>query len=140
MLRIKEHLQKVASPHARINVKPPKAEMVEVHFKVKFREMPGMDKELYKKQLKQTINEYLSPWAYENSEVNFSANIEFSSIIQLIDNQSYVDYLTDFKIAQYQLDENNSIIGNAIQNLNKITPQTDFTLFIPTDSHVIEEI
>lgn len=140
MLRIKEHLQKVASPHARINIKPPKAELVQVHFKVKFRIEPGMDSRLYVNQLKQTINEYLSPWAYENAEVNFAGNIEFSSIIQLIDNQNYVDYLTDFKISQYMLDENNEITGSAIQNLNKITPQTDFTLFIPNDTHQIEEI
>lgn len=140
MLRIKEYLGKIASPHARINVKPPKAEMIEVHFNVKFHSKPGMDTRLYINRLMETINAYLSPWAYEGNEVAFATNIEFSSIIQLVDNQEYVDYLTDFKISQFVLDENNQKIGGAIQNLTKITPQTDFTLFIPNETHQIEEI
>lgn len=137
MLMIKEHLTKIASPHVRINVKAPKQEKVEVIFKVKFHLEEGMDSGLYITELKQTINAYLSPWAYETSEINFANEIEFSSIIQLVDNQSYVDYLIDFKVNQYILDANNEVVGSVIQNLNKITPQTDFTLFIPNDSHQI---
>lgn len=140
MLLIKEHLHKIASPHARINVKPPKLEKVKIQFKVKFHHQDGMDTRLYIAELINTINVYLSPWAYDTAEVNFANEIEFSSIIQLIDNQSYVDYITDFKVAQYILNENNEIVGGAIQNLNKITPQTDFTLFIPNESHQVQEI
>ncbi|AUP79066.1 baseplate J/gp47 family protein [Flavivirga eckloniae] len=141
MLLIKEHLGKKASPHVRINVKAPKLEKVEIQFNVKFHVVQGMDTRLYIDQLKDIINNYLSPWAYDDSEdFNFANDIEFSSIIQLIDNQSFVDYITEFKVSQYKLDENNEIIGNAIQNLNKITPQSDFTLFIPTETHSITEI
>lgn len=140
MILIKEHLQKIASPHARINVKPPRLEKVEINFMVKFHIVEGMDTRLYTKQLKETINQYLSPWAYENTEVNFANEIEFSSIIQLIDNQSFVDYITDFKVTQYVLNENFQVVGNPIQNLNKITPQTDFTLFVPNETHHIQEI
>jgi hypothetical protein len=137
MLLIKEHLAKITSPHVRINVKAPKQEKVEVIFKVKFHLQEGMDSGLYVTELKQTINAYLSPWAYETSEINFANEIEFSSLIQLIDNQSYVDYLIDFRVNQYILDANNEVAGSAIQNLNKISPQTDYTLFIPNDSHQI---
>lgn len=141
MLKIKEHLYKVASPHARINVKPPRTEKVQVNFKVKFHETPGMDNRLYIARLKDTINKYLSPWAYEgNDDVSFAGEMEFSSIIQLIDNQEYVDYITDFKITQYVLNENSEVVGTPIQNLNRITPQTDFTLFVPNESHLIAEI
>ncbi|MEO8517037.1 MAG: hypothetical protein ABI426_09840, partial [Flavobacterium sp.] len=140
MRLIKEHLHKIASPHARINVKPPKLEKVKIQFKVKFHHQDGMDTRLYIAELINTINVYLSPWAYDTAEVNFANEIEFSSIIQLIDNQPYVDYITDFKVKQYILNENNEIVGGAIQNLNKITPQTDFTLFIPNESHQVQEI
>lgn len=140
MLLIKERLTKIASPHARINVKPPKLEKVRLQFKVKFHHQEGMDTRLYIDALIKTINEYLSPWAYDTTEVNFANEIEFSSIIQLIDNQPYVDYITDFKVAQYVLNENNQIVGSPIQNLNKIKPQTDFTLFIPNESHQIQEL
>ena len=140
MLTIKEHLLKIASPHARINVKPPKLEKVEIHFKVKFHNIPGMDSRLYIEELMEIINVYLSPWAYDSTDVNFAGEIEFSSIIRLIDNQSFVNYITDFKVSQYILDENNQIIGSAIQNLKKITPQTDFTLFVPNTTHQIQEL
>jgi hypothetical protein len=141
MLRIKEYLVKLASPHTRICVKPPKLEQVKVYFKVKYRAAQGVDTRLYNKELMNTINQYLSPWAYDEvADVNFANTIEFSSIIQLIDNQSYVDYITDFKVDQYLLDEQNEVVGNAIQNLNKITPQTNFTLFIPTETHQIQDI
>lgn len=140
MLLIKEHLYKKASPQVRINVKPPRLEKVEIQFKVKFNFVQGMDTRLYIDQAKAMINSYLSPWAFEKENFNFASEIEFSAIIQLIDNQSYVDYITDFKVNQYLLDENNEIVGSAIQNLNKILPQSDFTLFIPNDAHLITEI
>ncbi|MCL9803998.1 baseplate J/gp47 family protein [Flavobacterium amniphilum] len=140
MLAIKEFLMQVNSPHARINVKPPKPEMVKVNFKVKFHVQEGMDTRLYIQQLMTTLNQYLSPWAYDTAEVSFAGSIEFSSVIQLLDNQPYVDYITDFKVDQYLLDENYKIKGSPIQNLNKITPQTDFTLFVPTETHQIKEI
>ncbi|TDD96006.1 hypothetical protein [Flavobacterium cellulosilyticum] len=140
MLLIKEQLHKKVSPQVRINVKPPRLEKVEIQFKVKFYFVKGMDTRLYIDLLKETINSYLSPWAFDKEDFNFASEIEFSSIIQLIDNQSYVDYITDFKVNQYLLDENNIIVGSAIQNLNKIAPQSDFTLFIPTDTHLITEI
>lgn len=140
MLLIKEHLYKKASPQVRINVKPPRLEKVEIQFKVKFHFVQGMDTRFYIDQLKETINSYLSPWAFEKENFNFASEIEFSAIIQLVDNQSYVDYITDLKVNQYLLDENNEIVGSAIQNLNKILPQSDFTLYIPNDAHLITEI
>jgi hypothetical protein len=51
-----------------------------------------------------------------------------------------VDYITDFKVTQSVLDENNQIVGSQIQNLNKISPQTDFTLFIPNSTHAIQPL
>lgn len=140
MLSIKEYVMQISSPHARINVKPPKPEMVQLSFKVKYREQKGMDTGLYSDQLKELINQYLSPWAYDLVDANFASSIEFSSLIQLIDNQSYVDYITDFKVTQYLLDENYQVTGSPIQNLSKITPQSDFTLFVPTDTHQIGKI
>lgn len=140
MQQIKEFLQKMSSPHARINVKPPRAERVELNFKVKFHKNPGTDSTIYKKELMKTINEFLSPWAFDLEETNFAQNIEFSSLIKLIDNQYYVDYITDFTVVQSILDENYQVKGNPIKNLNKVSPQTDFSLFIPTETHQIQEI
>ena len=140
MLQIKEFVKTISSPHARICVKPPKPEKVELHFKVRFHKTAGMDSRLYLKQLVQTINEFLSPWAYDAAEVQFANSIEFSTLIQLVDNQPYVDYITDFNVTQYLLDAEYNPVGSAIKNLTKVTPQTDFTLFVPTETHQIQEI
>ncbi|MCW3162450.1 hypothetical protein [Chryseobacterium oryctis] len=137
---IKEFLEKISSPHVRFNVKPPKAEKVEVSFNVKFHKKEGMDTRIYVQELIKTINSFLSPWAYDLEDADFAQSIEFSTMIKLIDNQYYVDYITDFTVTQYILDENYNIKGNPIKNLSKITPQTDFTLFVPTETHNIHEI
>lgn len=140
MLAIKDYVMERCSPHARINVKPPKPEMVQLSFKVKYRPQKGMDTGLYREQLKELINQYLSPWAYDLIEVSFANAIEFSALIQLLDNQPYVDYITDFAVTQYLLDENYNVKGTPIKNLSKITPQSDFTLFVPTETHQIQDI
>lgn len=140
MQQIKEFLQNIISPHVRINVKPPRAERVELNFKVKFHKNQGSDSTIYKRELMKTINEFLSPWAFDLENTNFAQNIEFSYLIKLIDNQYYVDYIADFSVVQFILDENYEVKGNPIKNLNKVSPQTDFSLFIPTETHQIQEI
>ncbi len=140
MINIKDYVRKIASPHSRICVKTPVLEKIELNFKVKFHKSEGMDSSLYIKELKDTINAFLSPWSVENTDLQFVHDIEFSSLIQLIDNQYYVDYLTDFSVSQYRLTDQFQTEGNAIQSAYKISPQTDFSLFVPNDSHTITEI
>ena len=140
MINIKDYVKKLASPHARICVETPVLEKIELSFKVKFHKTEGMDSSLYIKELKKTINAFLSPWSFENEEYQFVHEIEFSALIQLIDNQYYVDYLTDFSVSQYRLNDNFLNEGAAIHSQYKISPQTDFSLFVPNDSHKIIEI
>ncbi|KQT17910.1 hypothetical protein ASG31_04000 [Chryseobacterium sp. Leaf404] len=140
MLQIKDFLAEITSPHARIIVKPPQAERVQLNFKVKYHQNAGTDSTVYKQELIKTINEFLSPWAFDHQDTDFAQNIEFSSLIKLIDNQYYVEYLTDFSVTQYVLDENYEVKGNPVKNADKVSPRTDFTLFIPTENHQILEI
>jgi ribosomal protein S17E len=138
--KIKKMLFAIASPHARILVKTPSLEKIEVKFKVKYREIDGADTRLYSSLLKDVVNQYLSPWAYTNTEINFANSIEISSLIQLIDNQSFVDYITDFEVNQIILNETTDDEKMKFSNVKEIEPKTDFTLFIPNDSHTIDEI
>jgi Baseplate J-like protein len=138
--KIKKMLVAIASPHARILVKTPSLEKIEVKFKVKYREIDGADTRLYSSLLKDVVNQYLSPWAYTNTEINFANSIEISSLIQLIDNQSFVDYITDFEVNQIILNETTDDEKMKFSNVKEIEPKTDFTLFIPNDSHTIDEI
>jgi hypothetical protein len=140
MKKIQQHIAKIASPHARISVKTPTLEKIEVKFKVKYHEIPGADTRLYATELKKIINAYLSPWVFENTDMVFANAIEISALIQLIDNQIFVDYITDFEVNQIILNDTNDSVKNIFYKVKEIIPMTDFTLFVPNESHFIEEI
>jgi Baseplate J-like protein len=140
MKKIQQIIAKIASPHARIIVKTPTLEKIKVTFNVKYHDIPGADTRLYASELKKIINAYLSPWAFENVEVVFVNAIEVSALIQLIDNQNFVDYITDFKVDQIILNDSNDLPKTTFLNVKKIIPMTDFTLFVPNESHSILEI
>jgi hypothetical protein len=51
------------------------------------------------KNLKDEIVHFLTPWAYdENAEIKFNQKIYASSIINFIEERSYVDFITDFVV------------------------------------------
>ncbi len=141
MKLIKTFLQEKTSPHVRINVKPPVLEQLELDFKVKFKVIPGADSRLYTQQLRDEINSFLSPWAYEqNTIINFQTEIEKSKLIQIIEQQSYVEYITDFKVHHLILEEDSDQTSLRMNDVKEIIPQTDFTLFIPNNEHKIVSI
>jgi hypothetical protein len=140
MKKIQQYITKIASSHARISVKTPTLEKIEVKFKVKYHEIPGADTRLYASELIKIINAYLSPWAFENTDMVFANAIEISALIQLIDNQIFVDYITDFEVNQIILNDANDSVKNIFYKVKEIIPMTDFTLFVPNESHFIEEI
>ncbi|WP_111709996.1 baseplate J/gp47 family protein [Lutibacter citreus] len=139
MSRIKMFLEKKASPHVRINVKTPELEKLELQFQVTYREIPGGDEIIYKQQLQDVINTYLSPWAYNNTEeVTFQSEIEKSELIQLIEKQLFVDYISDFVVKHHTLKKNSENIDLSKSKIvvNKIIPNTPYSLFIPHE-HLI---
>lgn len=138
--RIKNRIMGLCSPHARLSIKPPVLEKIQISCKVKYKEIPGADMRLYADLLKETINRYISPWAYSDIDIDFAKKIELSSLIQLIDNQSFVDYIIDFKVNQFILDDEENTEVRKIADVKEIVPQTDYTLFIPNDTHEIEEL
>ena len=87
------------------------------------------------KELTKYINQFLSPWAYQDDAIKFVDGMVFSKIIQLIDNFAYVDYLKDFKVHQYVL--NNNREEKVIISKDRIDPQTAYTLFVPHEQHKI---
>jgi hypothetical protein len=138
--RIKNRIIGLCSPHVRLCIKPPVLEKIQITCKVKYREIPGADTRLYADLLKETINRYISPWAYSDLDIDFAKKIELSSLIQLIDNQSFVDYIIDFKVNQLILDDEENTVIKKMADVREIVPQTDYTLFIPNDTHEIKEL
>ncbi|MDC8005356.1 baseplate J/gp47 family protein [Aureisphaera galaxeae] len=140
MKNIQTFLKERATPHARIAVKPPKLEKLELDFKVKYIEIPGADTRLYAQQLQDVINIFLSPWAYNDEVVaDFQEEIEKSRLIQLIEHQSYVDYISDFKVNHLILEETTDDIKQRMNDVERIIPKTAYSLFVP-HTHKIETL
>lgn len=95
LIEIQEYLKKLTSPFVHVYAKNPVYEQIIVSFKVQF--YAGIDKGYYMKKLNDEIVHFLTPWAFdENAEVTFNQKIYASSIINFIEERSYVDFITDF--------------------------------------------
>jgi hypothetical protein len=59
----------------------------------------GIDKGIYQVKLEEAIINYLSPWAYETgSDIVFGGKIHKSVILNFVEEQTYVDYITCFEM------------------------------------------
>ncbi|MCK5086857.1 MAG: hypothetical protein KAQ90_05020, partial [Melioribacteraceae bacterium] len=97
---IKKYLTNHVSSFVKIFVENPEYEEVQVEFNVEFNK--GVDKGYYTQKLMDEIIKFLSPWAFEEgSDIIFGGKIHSSSIINFIEERSYVDYLTNFKLFHY---------------------------------------
>jgi hypothetical protein len=104
---IEQFLKPLISDFVELEVRNPFFEEVAVDFKVNLR--AGFDQGFYLKQLKEDIVRFLSPWLYdEDSDLEIGGRIHRSVILNFVEEQKYVDYLTDFKLHHFiPLDENN---------------------------------
>ncbi|MEO1032087.1 MAG: hypothetical protein AAFX55_11815 [Bacteroidota bacterium] len=137
MKRIETFIKNRTSPHVRLAVKAPRLEKLKLRFSVKYIEIPGADTNLYKQQLQDTINAFLSPWAYsDDGSIDFQKPINKSSLIHLIEQQTYVDYISDFKVDHFILEESSDGIVPEMKDIDKIIPKTVYSLFVP-DTHDI---
>ena len=64
------------------------------------------DQQYYFSKLNKDIKKFLSPWAHgEIDNLRFGGSIEKSVVINFVEELSYIDYVTDFKMYQ-SFDEN----------------------------------
>ena len=95
--KIAAFLQKRLSCFARVHVKNPEFEEVFVDFRVRLR--AGFDESYYVNQLRQAITAFLSPWAFEGGgSPSFGGRMYKSVLINFVEEQPSVDYVTDFKL------------------------------------------
>lgn len=94
---IKVFLQKHVSCFVQLHLHNPVYEEVRVKFRVKF--FPGVDETFYRQRLQKTIVQYLAPWAFGDSrDIHFGGKIYKSALIDLVEEQHYVDYVTEFQL------------------------------------------
>jgi hypothetical protein len=82
---------------SRLHVCNPVFESIRADFKVKF--VAGTDASFYIPLLQSSLVNFLSPWASgEGKDISFGGKIYKSSLIDFVEEQPYVDYVTDFKL------------------------------------------
>jgi hypothetical protein len=104
--KIKDYIKAKTSPFVQLQVMNPKFEPVQVELDVAFYE--DKDPDVYKEILNKDLKEFLSPWAFEAAaitQMRFGGSIQKSVILKYIEDRSYVDFITDFKVYHY-VDEN----------------------------------
>ncbi|MGL5891333.1 MAG: baseplate J/gp47 family protein, partial [Bacteroidia bacterium] len=100
--KVKAFLQAIMPPLAKVHVRNPYFEEIQLSFDVKFK--PGFDISFYSKQLQTDIRNYLAPWLSGKAEISFGGRIHKSAVIDMIDELPYVDYVTCFKMNQLRSD------------------------------------
>ncbi|WP_372771999.1 hypothetical protein [Mangrovibacterium sp.] len=92
------------SPFINVHVHNPIFEEVQVKFNVKFH--AGIDIGIYQQKLNESIIRYLSPWAFESgSDIVFGGKIHKSVILNFVEEQPYVDYITCFEMFHIVADD-----------------------------------
>ncbi|HRD81158.1 MAG: baseplate J/gp47 family protein [Saprospiraceae bacterium] len=81
----------------KLHVRNPQFEEVRVHFRLRLFE--GFDEKYYVIRLQEAIVRFLSPWAFTEGGVpSFGGKIYKASLINFVEEQHYVDYITDFQL------------------------------------------
>lgn len=132
---IQAYLQKRVPCFVQLHVKNPQFESLRVNFKVRF--FDGFDESYYRIQLQKAITRYLSPWAFSNdSRPNFGGKVYKASLINFVEEQPYVDYVTDFQLFQ----DIGGIKGTANLVEAKGSLAISILVSVPADQHAIEVI
>lgn len=94
---VKAYLEERMTCHAALHVCNPQFEEVRVSFKVRLHD--GYDETFYVNKLKEAITRFLSPWAYSSAvHPTFGGRIYQSVLVNFVEEQEYVDYVTDFHV------------------------------------------
>lgn len=123
---IESFLGKRFSCFVNLHVKNPEFEEVRVEFNVRLKD--GGDETYCVTDLQKAITRFLSPWAFPGGgSPSFGGKIYKSVLINFVEEQSYVDCVTDFQLFHREIDKNEvegsksvSILVSAKEH--KITP------------------
>ncbi|HTA26579.1 MAG TPA: hypothetical protein VK809_02240, partial [Bacteroidia bacterium] len=98
-------LTPLTSPFVTLHVENPLFEGIEFEFDVSFK--PDYDVNFYTGQLNTDIMNFLMPWAAgsKTSDIEFGGSIEKSAVLEFVQKQKYVDYVTCFKMNQWKYTE-----------------------------------
>lgn len=129
--QIDRYISRLTSDFVSVEVSNPQYEEIKVDFKVAFHE--GSDQGFYLKQLEQDIIKFLSPWLYDNAaDISFGGRIHRTWVLNHIEEQEYVDFVTDFRM-DHLLDEN----GLSRLDIEEAIVQSSSSVLVSSKTHRI---
>jgi hypothetical protein len=130
---IKKYLARHVSGFVCLHVHNPIFESILADFRVKF--YPGIDEAFYTDLIRKELVQFLSPWAFEEGkDISFGGKIYKSSLIDFVEERSYVDYVTDFKLFHIDGDKKKS------NDTDEVTASTAMSILVSAaaeEHHVV---
>jgi len=127
------------SPFVRLEVQNPKLEEVRVMFKVRFKPEIG-DIAFYIDELNKAIIAFLTPWSSpEGGEITFGGKLWKSAIVDFVEEQPEVDYITDFRL-YHKVDIDAPDGGWNPVDVEVIEVTTARSILVSAASHEIHEV
>lgn len=109
---IQELIKGLNPPCAELYVKNPLYEEIVTHFNVRLK--VGYDPGFYLNLLNEDLKQFLAPWAYGGQNISFGGRIHSSVIVNFIDEQEYVDFITCFTMDQITAEGDKKNIQEAV--------------------------
>ncbi len=118
-----------------LHVENPQFEEVWGDFKVRWAE--GADESFHLNKLREDLTRFLSPWAFPGGgHPSFGGKIYKSVLINFVEEQPYVDYVSDFKLFQNV----EGVPATTDQNEVEGSKAISILVSVPPRKHVIETI
>ncbi len=120
------------SPFVNLVVTNPQFEEVQFDFAVTF--LPNYDIDFYSKQLNGEIEGFLTPWANgSGTDIEFGGRIEKSVVLNFVEERSYVDFVTCFKMNQFVRDDEGNIT-TALYDIEEAVASTARSILVSYSS------
>ena len=138
---IGRYISRLSSDFVTIEVDNPQYEEIRVSFNVAFHK--GYDKGFYLNQLEQEIIRFLSPWLYDDvADISFGGRIHRTWILNHVEEQEYVDFVTDFRmdhLLDFELETNlQSGAGLSRLDVEQAVVQSSSTVLVSSKTHNIK--
>jgi len=141
LTEVQEYLAKLTSPFVRLHVINPQFEEVQFEFSVTF--TGTLDPTVFRQQLNDDIEAFLTPWAYSNGkDIEFGGKIEKSVVLNFIEERYYVDYVTCFKM-NHIISRTGTTINQALYDVEEAVASTAKSILVSyynevtTQKHII---
>jgi hypothetical protein len=136
LTQVDEFLSSVAPPCVDLHVKNPLYEEIRARFSVKFH--PGFDNGFYGNKLNTDVQSFLSPWAFEGGkDVAFGGRIHKSMILNFVEEQEYVDFVTCFEMDHIIINPGDPLDVTVNKNVDEALATTSASILVSNKLHEI---